>query len=332
MGKIWLLDLPDILRDAGCSVSTHPGWEMRSRSSGGYDAIMGIGTHHTASGPHVSPQSNWNWHWDSTNNPNRPIGAVHLDRTGHYRVGAAGATNTQGRGGPLMTSKGVIPKDAGNRYMISFEAGNSGLGEVWPNAQIHAYELGMAAVCDAYDLRHSDVFGHGTWAPGRKVDPSGPTPARPLWGGLSGNRTWSDPAVQNSVLDALNNFNAITPGGPMALHFFGPARIVDTRIGLGAPSRPMNPGEVMNVAPHASYPKDTKGLYLVLTMPNAVGHNFVTVYPTGKPRPGTSDINSYAINQTVANSTIVEVGAFGFFDLYSEKGGHIIVDVKGIIS
>ena len=49
MGGIWLYDLPDVLAGAGLTVDTWPGWENRSRSSGGYDAVRAVFAHHTAS-------------------------------------------------------------------------------------------------------------------------------------------------------------------------------------------------------------------------------------------------------------------------------------------
>ncbi|WP_218214598.1 hypothetical protein, partial [Ursidibacter maritimus] len=73
-----------------------PGWETRSRSTGGYDNILAIGTHHTAST--TSPDSDCSYMWGGS--PDEPIGAVLLDRTDEVTIGAAGATNTQGKGGP----------------------------------------------------------------------------------------------------------------------------------------------------------------------------------------------------------------------------------------
>jgi len=171
MGAIWLLSLPDVLRGAGLEVDTYPGWELRARSSGGYDSLMGIQVHHTASD--ATPASDMSWMWEGS--PDEPIGACHLARSGTWTVGAAGATNTSGKGGPLTTSKGVVPVDAGNRYLLSVEAANDGVGEPWPNVQIDSYLRGVTALCDSYGLTYMDAAAHFEWTD-RKIDPAGPSP------------------------------------------------------------------------------------------------------------------------------------------------------------
>src|SRR5262245_45729294 len=129
MGSIWLPDLPEWIASAGIAVTTYPGWETRSRSSGGYDGIYAIGYHHDAGNPSQSPQSAWDWAWKNASD--RPIGAMYLDRTCRVCVGAAGATNTMGKGGPIKCSRGTVPQDKGNQYMVAIEVGNSGTGEPW---------------------------------------------------------------------------------------------------------------------------------------------------------------------------------------------------------
>lgn len=194
MGDIWLRDMPDVLKKAGLNVTTYSGWENRSRSSGGYDKVLAIGIHHDASNPGSSDQSAWDWAWK--NSSDKPIGAIRLSRSGLICVGAAGATNTMGKGGPVTCSRGTVPLDKGNQNMIAIEAGNSGVGEVWPSAQIDAYIRMCRALCDAYDLDASrDIFTHNSYCepscPGRKIDPAGPTPSQPTLGGTSGCKIWS---------------------------------------------------------------------------------------------------------------------------------------------
>jgi hypothetical protein len=172
MGAHWLTDLPDVIERAGLDVDCWPGWESRSRSSGGYDQVWAVFAHHTASS--TSLQNDCSYMWDSTSG-DQPIGAIYLDRSGLVVVGAAGATNCQGKGGPCATSHGTIPLDKGNAYGIAIEAGNNGVGEAWPAAQQAAYTTLCAALCDAYDLDPLvDVVAHFEWT-ARKVDPAGPS-------------------------------------------------------------------------------------------------------------------------------------------------------------
>ncbi len=78
MGATWLFDLPQVLRDAGLDVDEYPGWESRSRSTGGYDALLAIQVHHTAS--NTTPTNDMAYMWQYSGD--RPIGAIFLARDG----------------------------------------------------------------------------------------------------------------------------------------------------------------------------------------------------------------------------------------------------------
>lgn len=185
MGTIWLHDLPTVL--APLAPAFHDGWETRSRSSGGYDSLAGIAIHHTAS--NTSPESDMNYMWHGS--PDRPVGAIYLARDGRVTVGAAGATNTQGKGGPLTTSRGTVPLDKGNQNMIAIEAANAGTGEAWPKAQTDAYLALVNALIKGYGFKPGDVYGHYDYCapscPGRKIDPAGPSP----FGTVNPSGTWN---------------------------------------------------------------------------------------------------------------------------------------------
>jgi hypothetical protein len=199
MGSVWLTELPDWLSDAGLDVDVYDNlWSTRSRSSGGYESVRGIGIHHDASSTGSSEMSGCDWGWK--NSSDRPIGCIRLWRNGHIIVGAAGATNTMGKGGPLTSSKGTIPKDQGNLYMLAIEAANNGVGEAWSNVMVDAYLTMVDTLCQRLGLQHSDVWSHAGYCqpscPGRKIDPAGPTPGYPNLGGTSGVKTWPDAAFR----------------------------------------------------------------------------------------------------------------------------------------
>jgi hypothetical protein len=193
MGSIWLRDLPQIL--GGLSPHLYSGWENRSRSSGGYDGLCGIVIHHTAS--NTSASSDMRYMWETASDG--PIGAIYLARDGTITIGAAGATNCQGKGGPLTTSKGSVPKDKGNQYMLAIEAANTGTGEPWPVVQTDRYVALVRALCDGYGFSPADVYGHYDYCapscPGRKIDPAGPSPFS--WINSSG--TWDINAFRAAV-------------------------------------------------------------------------------------------------------------------------------------
>jgi hypothetical protein len=188
MGALWLWDLPAALAGVA-NVWWYDGWENRSRSSGGYDALYAVGVHHTAS--NTSPSNDMAYMW--RNAGDKPIGAIYLARDGAITVGAAGATNTQGKGGPYTTSKGTIPLDSGNRYMLSIEAANNGTGERWPDAQLNAYIRLCAALASHYRLDPArDIVAHFEWT-SRKVDPAGPDRY------AAGAQSWNMPAFRDDT-------------------------------------------------------------------------------------------------------------------------------------
>ena len=182
-------------RDAGLDVVEFDGWQTRSRSSGGYDDVLAIQEHHDASSPKRTGRAAAEAHW--LHHKDRPVGAISTDRDGVHWIGAAGATNTSGKGGPLRTSRGVIPKDQANRFVISRESANNGTGEPWSDVQLESIQLANAAIIHglandgAYDARRrdfvqiilnpahpGDLHGHFEWTD-RKIDPAGGKYAQP---------------------------------------------------------------------------------------------------------------------------------------------------------
>src|SRR5690606_10925568 len=133
-GKIWLLDLPQWIAEAGIDVDTWPGWENRSRSTGGFDEVMGILWHHTAGGPGLDTWASARQQY--VTGKDNPIANLTLGREGLVIVGAAGASNHAGKGGPYPTSRGVIPLDQGNKFLLGIEMCNDGLGELWTPVQL----------------------------------------------------------------------------------------------------------------------------------------------------------------------------------------------------
>lgn len=114
---------------------------------------------------------------------------------------------------------------------------------------------------------------------------------------------------------------------------FGPTRVLDTRSGTGTG------GKVAKVAANsvlrlkiggtAGIPVGVTSVALNITATNPTDPSFVTVYPDGVIRPTSSTLNVVA-HQTVANATIVPVGADGFVDLYNHVGSiDLIADVTG---
>jgi hypothetical protein len=324
MGSVWLGSLPDVLRNAGVPVNVYPGWETRSRSSGGYDSVLAIQVHHTASD--ASPASDMRYMWEVSDT--KPIGALHLARDGRWTVGAAGATNTSGKGGPLVTSRGTIPLDAANRFVISIEAANRGDGEVWPDAQLRSYVKGSAALARAYlggvVLVPGDVHAHFEWT-SRKIDPAGNS-----WYAQGANK-WNMTQFRSDVTSAIAPPPQPPPdptpteGVPDVFYPIQPFRNSDTR-GYGGPG--VQPGVALEFGINpAVFPADTTAIAMNVAAVGATRAGFVTVWPDG-PNPGTSMIN-FAGDQGAYNGAVVVGVKGGKFKIQTSATCHLICDITG---
>lgn len=185
----YLTDLAGWLRAAGLHVVEEAGWETRARKSGGYadGRPFCVMWHHTAS--QASPANDIAYIIGADT---APISNLYLARDGTVHVIAAGATNTNGQGGPQTFSRGTVPLDKMNEYAVSIEAANSGLGEVWPQVQIDAFFAASLAVTEALGLCPDDVSSHAGWTT-RKIDPATAAAVQGPWRPRSVNTsgTWS---------------------------------------------------------------------------------------------------------------------------------------------
>lgn len=187
MGSVWLngrnLAIPslaDVVRAYGASefyrTIEMDLWKDISRASGGYPGrSKGVSHHHDAGSKAMDgfPSASY----ETYRAVAKPITNLHLSRACDVFVCAAGATNTIGAGGPM----GDFAYNDGNAWQIGIEAGNNGLGEVWPDAQVRAYVELSARLYIGYGklfgwrlpLDPNQFFDHRRWAPGRKIDRKG---------------------------------------------------------------------------------------------------------------------------------------------------------------
>lgn len=113
-----------------------------------------------------------------------------------------------------------------------------------------------------------------------------------------------------------------------------PARLVDTRTGVGAPKGTVAAGRSVTVAVLGvgGTPIDqVSAVSLNVTATGPIAGGYVTVYPAGTTRPTASMLN-YRTGQTVANSIIAKPGADGRITLFTSAATHLVVDVGGFIS
>jgi hypothetical protein len=145
------------------------------------------------------------------------------------------------------------------------------------------------------------------------------------------------------VADLLGVFvEPITPTAPEG-RFTGldrPIRLLDTRpdTRVGWSGGKPAAGSTVDVRVDAAAlppSEHSKAAVLNVTLTEAAAPGFVTVYPAKEnPRPNTSSLNADRTGQTVANLVIVPLPRFPDFTtrLYTQAGGHLLVDVIGVIS
>ncbi len=113
-----------------------------------------------------------------------------------------------------------------------------------------------------------------------------------------------------------------------------PERLLDTRIGRGAPTGAVGPGGIvlLDVAGHGGVPNVGAGsVVLNVTVTEPTAPSFITVWPNGDAKPGTSSLNMFP-GQTRPNLVISKIGPDGRLALANEFGTtHLIADVVGWI-
>ena len=111
-----------------------------------------------------------------------------------------------------------------------------------------------------------------------------------------------------------------------------PARVLDTRVGVGADAGPVTGGGVVELTLGGEGGVPESGVTAVVLNVTAVGvsgpDSFVTVYPSGTDRPVASNLNVVP-GQTVPNAVVARVNN-GKVSLYNNRGEvHLIADVQG---
>lgn len=114
-----------------------------------------------------------------------------------------------------------------------------------------------------------------------------------------------------------------------------PVRVLDTRNGIGGPSGKIraNSTRAIPVAGLDGIPAGgVTAVVLNLTGTDATAATFLTAYPTGTPRPATSNLN-LTVGATVPNLVTVPVGADGTVTIYNHVGTtDVIADIEGYYS
>ncbi len=111
-------------------------------------------------------------------------------------------------------------------------------------------------------------------------------------------------------------------------HPITPARVLDTRV---APATALGSGEERGlvIGGQAGVPPTAGAVALNVTVTEPTAAGFLTVWPSGSPRPTASNLNMVP-GQTVPNMVVVGLGTGGAVSLFNFAGSsHAIVDVAG---
>jgi hypothetical protein len=147
---------------------------------------------------------------------------------------------------------------------------------------------------------------------------------------------------QSSEFGSLDNEgNAVAradtlPTGSLVFVAMTPCRIADTRTGsgfsgaFGSPNlfAAMTRTFPIRSSPTCSVPSIAKAYSFNLTLVPSGFVDFITVWPTGQPRPNASTLNGY-VNTVIANAAIVPAGTDGSVDVYASQNTNLIIDING---
>lgn len=217
--------------------------------------------------------------------------------------------------GPAPTALGVsVPTedqfdyDAGGSFDMSMQVSSWAPGVV--DVQVSAYGVKLGEVTPNRQLS-GEVGLSVTVAP---RTPPGPLPLTVQLKDAAG--ATSSFSVTGPQIGLVNSgtFTAVTP-----------VRLLDTRTGGG----PVGAGKQISIPVGKTVPANATAVVFNLTATAPTASTFLTAWPDGQARPGTSNLNP-AAGQTVANEITVPVGADGRVDVFNHVGSvQVIADLLG---
>ncbi|MEY2416267.1 MAG: hypothetical protein QOH53_1601 [Ilumatobacteraceae bacterium] len=132
----------------------------------------------------------------------------------------------------------------------------------------------------------------------------------------------------NLLADVVGYFREGTSVGMAPL---APARLLDTRDGTGDHLGALGGGQTLDlqVAGRGGVTDNPEAVALNVTVTGPTAGSFLTVWPSGEPRPFASSVNMIP-GQTVPNMVLARVGANGKVSIYNNTGStDVVVDVLG---
>jgi hypothetical protein len=97
-----------------------------------------------------------------------------------------------------------------------------------------------------------------------------------------------------------------------------PTRVLDTRVGIGAPTAKLGAGRTLTVTV-PGLPAGATAVALNVTVTDPTAASYLTVYPGGQPVPAASNLN-YVPGKTIPNLVLVPLGAGNTVSFYNAAG------------
>ena len=134
------------------------------------------------------------------------------------------------------------------------------------------------------------------------------------------------PGTTGLILDVTGYYTAGTPTAAGTLNVVTATRVLDTR----PTPDPGHGVTTVAVDGRGGIPAGVAAVQVTVTAAGSTAPGYLTVYPSGAARPGTSNVN-FGRGQNVANTVTVPVGADGKIAVYNGSAGatDLIVDVTG---
>jgi hypothetical protein len=147
--------------------------------------------------------------------------------------------------------------------------------------------------------------------------------------GAAGNVSFfNNSGSVNLLADVVGYFR---DGTSVGLAPLVPARLLDTRDGTGGHIGQVGAGQAIDlqVADRGGVSSTPQAVALNITVTGPTAGSFLTVWPSGEPRPFASSVNMVA-GQTVPNMVLTRVGTNGMVSIYNNTGStDVVVDVLG---
>ena len=215
--------------------------------------------------------------------------------------------------------------------------GPLGPGESWPFTIRGQFGVPVGAIAVAINLTAVDASGptYVTAWPGGQPRPTtsnlNPVPGLAVpnlaiirLGNAGDVNFFNNSGTVNLLADVVGYFQDGTSVGMAPL---APARLIDTREGRGA----LGPGQMLDlqVAGRGGVSSSPEAVALNVTVTGPTAGSFLTVWPSGEPRPFASSVNMVS-GQTVPNMVLTRVGANGMISIFNNSGStDVVVDVLG---